>query len=347
FGRAFRSATRGLARMDAPTGSIVAFSTAPGSVAADGSGRNGTYTKYLLQYLPTPGMKIEELLKQVRNEVLRETNRQQTPWESTSLTGDFFFVTASAAPPGVVRPSPAITPVSPPVTPPAPGTVPDYDRVIREREQAEKQWASWQARMEAEFAKAQTYDQNPRLKPQEKAGLWQAFLSGFAQDNPNSAKDEELRIKAQGRLDHWQKQASVPAPAPQVAAITPSATDATRTITGLLKYANGVIFDPKTNLEWYVGPDRDTSWNDADQWVRSLSVGGFGWCLPTRDELRGLYKKGVGSRNRDPAFETTGGWVWSEARDSSSAWGFTFNDGDADWSYRHNVARAFAVRSRR
>ncbi|MFH1091213.1 MAG: DUF1566 domain-containing protein [Pseudomonadota bacterium] len=280
-----------------------------------------------------------------------ETNGKQISWESTSLFGDFFFVSAIAAPAaGVERPSPVITPPPAPVTPPTPGTVPDYERIIREREQAEKQWAAWQLRMEAEYAKAQSYDLNPRLKPQEKTGLWQSFLNGFAQDNPNSAKDEELRLKAQERLDYWRQQAAAPAPSPPVAAITPS--DATRTLTGLLKYANGVIYDPNTNLEWYAGPDRDTAWYEADQWVRSLSVGGGGWRLPWRDELRGLYKKGVGSRNMDPAFGTTGWWVWSEARDSSSAWGFDFNDGADYWAgpqrrLPRHYPRAFAVRSRR
>src|SRR5688572_9000706 len=45
FARGFRSTSRGLGQMSAATGSLIAFATAPGSVAADGIGRNGTYTK--------------------------------------------------------------------------------------------------------------------------------------------------------------------------------------------------------------------------------------------------------------------------------------------------------------
>ena len=66
FRSAFRSSTRGLAKMDAPTGSILAYATAPGSVAADGSDDNGLYTAKLLTHMRTPGMKLEEVFKNVR-----------------------------------------------------------------------------------------------------------------------------------------------------------------------------------------------------------------------------------------------------------------------------------------
>jgi len=92
FSRAFRSPSRGLARMDAPTGSIIVYATAPGSVAADGDGRNGIYTKHLLEIMKKPGLKIEEVLKNVRIAVLSDTNKKQTPWESSSLTGNFYFI---------------------------------------------------------------------------------------------------------------------------------------------------------------------------------------------------------------------------------------------------------------
>lgn len=91
FARSFRSAGKGLAQMDAPTGSLVAYATAPGSVAADGKGRNGVYTKYLLQHMQQPGMTVEQTLKRVRKSVLEETEGKQTPWESSSLTGNFYF----------------------------------------------------------------------------------------------------------------------------------------------------------------------------------------------------------------------------------------------------------------
>jgi hypothetical protein len=92
YARSFRSSIRGLARMDAATGSILAYSTAPGDVSADGQGENGLYTSKLLQHINTPGMKIEELFKEVRKDVMAGSSDQQVPWESSSLTGDFVFV---------------------------------------------------------------------------------------------------------------------------------------------------------------------------------------------------------------------------------------------------------------
>ena len=77
----FRSASRGLARMDAPIGSLVAFSTAPGMVAADGTGANSPYSESLARAITTPGLKIEDMFKRVRNDVFKETKGSQVPWE--------------------------------------------------------------------------------------------------------------------------------------------------------------------------------------------------------------------------------------------------------------------------
>ena len=94
FTRSFRSREQGLAKMDAPKGSLIAYSTAPGSVAADGKGRNGIYTKYLLKHMRTPGLTIERVLKKVRIDVMGETVDKQVPWESSSLRGDFYFASS-------------------------------------------------------------------------------------------------------------------------------------------------------------------------------------------------------------------------------------------------------------
>ena len=112
FARSFRSgAQRGLAVSSAVRGSLMAYATAPGKTAADGSGRNGVYTQQLLRYMTTPGMKVEDVFKRVRLSVEDATNGQQTPWETTSLRGDFYFTgpgstEASAASPAMATPSP-------------------------------------------------------------------------------------------------------------------------------------------------------------------------------------------------------------------------------------------------
>jgi len=96
FARSFRTNAQGLAHMDAPTGTLIAYSTAPGMVATDGEGRNAVYTKYFLKYITTPGLTIEQVLKKVRVEVINETGNKQVPWESSSLTGDFYFASKRA-----------------------------------------------------------------------------------------------------------------------------------------------------------------------------------------------------------------------------------------------------------
>lgn len=81
----------GLAAMDAPRGTLIAFATAPGKSAFDGEGRNGLYTKHLVANMPTEGLKIEDLMKRVRMGVAEESRGRQIPWENTSLTDDFYF----------------------------------------------------------------------------------------------------------------------------------------------------------------------------------------------------------------------------------------------------------------
>ena len=99
YARSSRSGAGGLAQMDAPVGTLVAFSTAPGSVASDGSGQNGLYTQHLLSNIEQPGLRIEEIFKKVRLGVRLDSDGQQIPWENTSLEGEFFFTPGNMAPP--------------------------------------------------------------------------------------------------------------------------------------------------------------------------------------------------------------------------------------------------------
>ena len=82
---------RGLAIVDAPNGSIVGYSTAPGMEAADGDGNHSPYTSAFLNIAREPNLPIEQLFKRVRLEVNNATRGRQTPWESSSLTSDFYF----------------------------------------------------------------------------------------------------------------------------------------------------------------------------------------------------------------------------------------------------------------
>ena len=102
FARSFRSSGAGLAQMEAPAGTFIAFATAPGSIASDGKGENGLYTQHLLRAMLRPGLKIEDVFKNVRTGVRRDSQGRQVPWENTSLEGDFIFVPKPPARPGAV-----------------------------------------------------------------------------------------------------------------------------------------------------------------------------------------------------------------------------------------------------
>ena len=129
-------------------------------------------------------------------------------------------------------------------------------------------------------------------------------------------------------------------------------------------YDNGVVYDTRTGLEWYAGPDKNTNWKKAKSWVENLDAAGGGWRMPTCDELRTLFRKGAGSkdisplsRNITPLFKARGQFIWSgqigEIKGSIwSRWDAEyfnfdfdgFNDSDLFWF--SGDFRSFAVRTR-
>lgn len=86
-----RSISSGLGEMKRARGSFIAYATSPGSVASDGSGRNGLYTQELLKALRKPGLSIEQVFKDVRMNVLRLSGDKQYTWDSSNIIGEFYF----------------------------------------------------------------------------------------------------------------------------------------------------------------------------------------------------------------------------------------------------------------
>jgi hypothetical protein len=91
FGGAYRPQQKGLSQFDAPVGSLLAYATSPGSVAADGAGKNGLYTENLVRELSARGTRIEDAFKRVRLNVRLTSRGGQIPWETTSLEDDVFL----------------------------------------------------------------------------------------------------------------------------------------------------------------------------------------------------------------------------------------------------------------
>ncbi len=129
-------------------------------------------------------------------------------------------------------------------------------------------------------------------------------------------------------------------------------------------YDNGVVYDTRTGLEWFAGPDKNTNWKKAKSWVENLDAAGGGWRMPTCDELRTLFRKGAGSkdisplsRNITPLFKVRGQFIWSGeigeikgsiwSRWDASYFDYNFDGVEAtDLFWFSSDFRSFAVRTR-
>jgi uncharacterized caspase-like protein len=128
----------GLAQVQTGVGTFIAYSTQPGNVALDGSGRNSPFTAALAKSVKEPGRNLTAVMIEVRKEVLTVTGGKQVPWDHSALTGDFYFHLASA--PGML----------PKTAPPVPGA--DADATERRLKE-----------LEAELAKKSDPAQTTRL----------------------------------------------------------------------------------------------------------------------------------------------------------------------------------------
>jgi Caspase domain/Right handed beta helix region len=97
----------GLAPVLAPVGTYVAYATAPGSIAADGTGSNSPFTQALSASIGLPGLRLEDVFKETRSKVLATTKGQQTTYDSTAIVGTFYFHEP-------VRRGLKVTPLAPP-----------------------------------------------------------------------------------------------------------------------------------------------------------------------------------------------------------------------------------------
>jgi hypothetical protein len=189
FSRSFRSMSRGLAPVNAPRGTLIAYATGPGLVASDGDGRNGIYTQELLKNIRVPGLGVEEVFKRVRISVLNLTQSKQIPWESSSLTRDFYFVGSK----GSNRPARTETPSLPPVNgEPAPSG----NTKVRSQTVKEKffKFELEQCRLSGTTATCDLLITNDESEDR----LLKFELSHLYDDQGNEARDSDNRIANKG-----------------------------------------------------------------------------------------------------------------------------------------------------
>ena len=147
-------------------------------------------------------------------------------------------------------------------------------------------------------------DKQQGVSAQDKIAAWDAFHKEIREDDPNSGRDNFMRLKAFKRVDYWKW--------------------ADRFRFG----QNGIIRDTKMGLEWIPGPDKDIDWNEARSWVGSQSIDGEGWRLPTIEELKGIYKRSSFGGYQPPFFPETGWQLWSgDERPPRGAWCFSYTYG--------------------
>jgi uncharacterized caspase-like protein len=115
FAKTFRSTSRGLAQIDPPRGTFIAYATGPGKVAADGNGDHSVYTEALLELMTQP-LRLQDIFDKVTDAVEQKTKQAQTPWTNSSFRGDFYFIGPTAV---TINPSPTPTLVQPGVSPEA------------------------------------------------------------------------------------------------------------------------------------------------------------------------------------------------------------------------------------
>jgi len=188
-----KSASKGLSRMDAPTGTLVAYATAPGTTAGD----EGYYAKSLARYLKEPGLDIKEVFDKVGAEVDRLTRGKQKPRKDDGLYEKVYLVNA-------------LVPIQPaPATPNLSGI--NLDDLKHQQAEREK-WDAWQARMAADYHAVEQMQAAPDLK----LAAWKRWQTTYGQDNPYSREDERLRAQAEQAHRHAEaEQAAVtqhPAP---------------------------------------------------------------------------------------------------------------------------------------
>ncbi len=330
FARSFRSSTRGLVQIDAPQGSLIVYATSPGKMAADGKGRNGIFTKYLLKMISEMNLEIRQLIQEVRKAVVDETRGNQTPWESSSLMSNFYFSIIPPKPPEISKVD-----------------ITSIKKAKEKRESIKSGWENWQARMKSDFTEIEKVDKSQAYTREEKESAWRKFLDGYKADNPYSSKDEQLRQRATQRLKAL-SELDIPVRA-RVSLRSVAGSLSENEVGKMLKrhnffskslvfnknYCNPrgdfpneyevktirgdkVILDHATGLMWHQSGlgsatfDREIK-KMIDELNRKGCAGYSDWRLPTLEEGVSLLEKRKmnGDRYIDPIFSETGYAIWT------------------------------------
>jgi outer membrane protein OmpA-like peptidoglycan-associated protein len=180
LGAITKSATKGLGRMDVPTGTLVAFATAPNDTAAD----TGLYAQMLAAQLRRPGVELLDVFRATTTEVRKATGGRQVPRVSDVSIEDRIYL---AGVPQTVVASVVPEAVQPTQRPGGAGGVSLED--LQREDATRREWAQWQASMRADYDKIAAFTGGADLQLR----AWERFLAAWPQDNPYTRDDDELR----------------------------------------------------------------------------------------------------------------------------------------------------------
>ena len=340
FSRSFRNVQNGLASMEAPKGSYVAYATGPGKVASDGKGVNGLFTESFVKALEKPGMKIEEVFKDTRALVMKETGDSQIPFTSSSIVGDFYF----KLPEGNASYNVSVPDVKMPVD----GGFSLDDLQKKDNELAEKEKKAklaWDGRlnsMESAYNKVKNYESSTKID-ENKVAAWQMFKNSFSDDNPYTIKDEEMRKYAESRISALNNQLAM------TKKVEPKKVDTNKTTSSNGRYSRAyeIVTDSRTGLMWQDdkgAANREYKWYDAISYCKNLYLGGYSdWRLPNIEELKSLI-----DNSRTPAISeifqnVNSSNYWSSTTDAVNpldAWFVNFNYGLGNYGLGNYVSKS-------
>jgi hypothetical protein len=222
-------------------GTLIAFSTAPGAIAADGSGANSPFTEALARHLRTPGLEVRQMLTRVRADVANATHGRQMPWDNSALLSDVYL--AGLGKPELAKPEPSLKPgpgrLEPPLVAAPAAALPGADEIL------------WGA-----------------IKDLSVAAVFEAFVSKY----PASPRAREARVRADELRKAEPSKSDLamlpPASGSQIGNLANMPANAP--IASFTRHAGGwsVSFsfaDPVIGISWRLGEDatfRDTGFLD-------------------------------------------------------------------------------------
>lgn len=344
FASSFRSVQMGLAPMDAPKGSIISFATAPGSVAADGDGKNGIFTKHLLEQISVPNLEVGQMMRRVRTGVQADTNNQQTPFEVSSLTGNFYF--------SGIEPEKNVSAPQAAATPHELSPEEEMWKLIKDSDNCSEIQLFIDAYPQGKFVKHAELKlarlRDKQLPVEQKRADGPAVLPETGQT--------KYKQKAAGKMEEDNPFSSIKSAFSEIAKfaindkdkkIDPSSGQVT--VRDRFVLADGTVHDLETGLMWAdTDNGADIDWHQAEIFCRTYDIGGYtDWRIPTLKELENLEGASVfGSFQITSLLDLSACCLWSSDNDGNIAANYVFLKDQTQWvlKVRKSYSRVLPVR---